>query len=145
MDDVLSQGEIDALMSGLDAEMAGTEAAAAAAPRAEEEAEAEVAVSTVKGERKIKRYDFKRPDRFSKDQLRMLEMMHEAFARHFGTALSAFIRSIAELEITSVKQASYNEYIAGIPNPTAMTVFSFAPLRGNCIFEINPGIIFPII
>src|SRR5260221_8567680 len=99
MDDVLSQGEIDALMSGLDAEMAGSGAAAAAAsPGAEEEAEAEAAVSTVKGERKIKRYDFKRPDRFSKDQLRMLEMMHEAFARHFGTALSAFIRSIAELE-----------------------------------------------
>ena len=45
----------------------------------------------------------------------MLEMMHEAFARHFGTALSAFIRSIAELEIKSVKQASYSEYISGHP------------------------------
>ena len=44
---------------------------------------------TIKGDKTVKRYDFKRPDRFSKDQLRMLEMMHEAFARHFGTALSA--------------------------------------------------------
>lgn len=104
-----------------------------------------MAAPAVKGERKIKRYDFKRPDRFSKDQLRMLEMMHEAFARHFGTGLSAFIRAIAELEIVSVKQASYSEYISSIPNPTAMTVFSVEPLRGNCILEINPGIIFPVI
>ncbi len=72
-------------------------------------------------------------------------MMHETFARHFGTALSSFIRSVADLEITSVKQASYSEYVGGIPNPTAITVFSFSPLRGNCILEINPGIIFPII
>lgn len=143
MDDILSQGEIDALMSGLDAEMAS---APAAAPEAavEEEVEAEYTPS-VKGEKKIKRYDFKRPDRFSKDQLRMLEMMHEAFARHFGTGLSAFIRSIAELEIVSVKQSSYSEYISGVPNPTALTVFSFEPLHGNCILEINPSIIFPII
>ena len=144
MDDILSQGEIDALMSGMDAEMAAAPAAAEAAP--EEEAESEAAYTpTVKGEKKIKRYDFKRPDRFSKDQLRMLEMMHEAFARHFGTGLSAFIRSIADLEIVSVKQASYSEYISGIPNPTALTVFSFEPLHGNCILEINPSIIFPII
>jgi flagellar motor switch protein FliM len=143
MDDILSQGEIDALMSGLDSEMAAA-APAASEPEAEEEVP-ESSGPAVKGERKIKRYDFKRPDRFSKDQLRMLEMMHEAFARHFGTGLSAFIRSIAELKIVSVKQASYSEYIAGIPNPTAMTVFSFEPLHGNCILEINPSIIFPII
>jgi flagellar motor switch protein FliM len=146
MDDILSQGEIDALMSGLTAEMdasASTDASAEAA--SEEESPAESSAPAAKGERKIKRYDFKRPDRFSKDQLRMLEMMHEAFARHFGTGLSAFIRSIADLDIVSVKQASYSEYIAGIPNPTALTVFSFEPLRGNCILEINPGIIFPII
>src|SRR5258708_30120831 len=124
MGDILSQGEMYVLMSGLNAEMESAPAAdSESAP--EEEAEEAAYSPAVKGERKIKRYDFKRPDRFSKDQLRMLEMMHEAFARHFGTGLSAFIRSIADLDIVSVKQASYSEYIAGIPNPTAITVFSF--------------------
>lgn len=150
MDDILSQGEIDALMSGLDAEMAGGSGGGAAEEArgsvvSEEVEEEAPSLPTEKGERKIKRYDFKRPDRLSKDQLRMLEMMHESFARHFGTGLSAFIRTIAEIEIISVKQATYNEYIAGIPNPTALTVFSFSPLRGNCLLEINPTIIFPII
>jgi flagellar motor switch protein FliM len=147
MDDILSQGEIDALMAGLDSEMASTDATAsagAAVEEAEAEAEAEP-LPTVKGEKKVKRYDFKRPDRFSKDQLRMLEMMHEAFARHFGTALSAFIRTVAEIQVTSVKQASYGEYVNGLSNPTALTVFSFEPLRGNCMLEFNPTIIFPII
>jgi flagellar motor switch protein FliM len=148
MDDILSQGEIDALMAGLDTEMAtaqGGDAPAAVAVEDEpEESEAE-ALPTVKGEKKVKRYDFKRPDRFSKDQLRMLEMMHEAFARHFGTTLSSFIRTIAEIQVISVKQSSYGEYVNGLNNPTALTVFSFEPLRGNCMLEINPAIIFPII
>lgn len=146
MDDILSQGEIDALMAGLDSEMASAETGGADEAVATEEAEVEAeAAPTVKGERKIKRYDFKRPDRFSKDQLRMLSMMHEAFARHFGTALSAFIRTIAEIQVTSVKQSSYGEYVNSLASPTALTVFSFEPLRGNCMLEINPTIIFPII
>lgn len=146
MDDILSQGEIDALMAGLDSEMAATSsgAEAAAAEAEPEEAEAE-SLPTARGEKKVKRYDFKRPDRFSKDQLRMLEMMHEAFARHFGTQLSSFIRTIAEIAVVSVKQSSYGEYVNSLPNPTALTVFSFEPLRGNCLLEINPTIIFPVI
>ncbi|MGH7441571.1 MAG: hypothetical protein ACREKE_02735, partial [bacterium] len=92
MDDILNQGEIDALMAGLDSEMASAAAADDKSDAVESEPEQqEVEPPTVKGEKRIKRYDFKRPDRFSKDQLRMLEMMHEAFARHFGTGLSAFI------------------------------------------------------
>lgn len=148
MDDILSQGEIDALMSGLDTEMASLEegGSESGGSSIEEQAETdEPAAPVKKGEKTVKRYDFKRPDRFSKDQLKMLEMMHEAFARHFGTALSSFIRTIAEIDIISVKQASFAEYINGVPNPTAMTVFSFEPLRGNCVLEINPTIIFPII
>jgi flagellar motor switch protein FliM len=146
MDDILSQGEIDALMAGLDTEMAsaGDAPAEAAAEESEPEVQ-EASTPYVKGEKKIKRYDFKRPDRFSKDQLRMLEMMHEAFARNFGTMLSAFIRTVAEIEVVSVRQSSYGEYVNGLANPTALTVFSFEPLRGNCMLEINPTIIFPII
>ncbi len=148
MDDILSQGEIDALMSGLDTEMASLDegSSGSGGSRVEEQAESDEPMAPVKkGDKVVKRYDFKRPDRFSKDQLKMLEMMHEAFARHFGTALSSFIRTIAEIDIISVKQASFSEYINAVPNPTAMTVFSFEPLRGNCVLEINPTIIFPII
>jgi flagellar motor switch protein FliM len=145
MDDILSQGEIDALMAGLDTEMAASDDSPAASAVEDAEPEAPEAAPYVKGDKTIKRYDFKRPDRFSKDQLRMLEMMHEAFARNFGTTLSAFIRTIADIEVVSVRQSSYGEYVNSLANPTALTVFSFEPLRGNCMLEINPTIIFPII
>lgn len=138
-DDLLSKGEIDALMAGLDTEMQ------AAAEEAPAEGTAAAAVAAVHKERKIKNYDFKRPDRFNKDQLRMIEMMHETFARHFGAAVSNHIRTIAEVKTTSVRQATYAEYISNLANPTAITVFSMEPLKGNCILELNPSIIFTLI
>jgi flagellar motor switch protein FliM len=125
-------------MAGLDSEMqAATEEAPA-------EGTAAVATAAHK-ERKIKHYDFKRPDRFNKDQLRMIEMMHETFARHFGAAVSNHIRTIAEVKTTSVRQATYGEYITNLENPTAITVFSMEPLKGNCILELNPSIMFTLI
>src|SRR6185369_6685740 len=126
-DDILSQSEIDAMMAGI-----GTESAA-------EETSTEVSAGP--REKKIKNYDFKRPDRFSKDQLRMLEMMHESFARNFGTTLSTFIRTICEVKIVSVKQSTYAEYIGKIATPSAISVFAVEPLKGNCLLEITPGIV----
>lgn len=142
-DDILSDGELDALLAGM-------KSSPAAADKTDEEEEAgpvagapKTSVGKKKGKMKI--YDFKRPDKFSKDQIRTIEMMHESFARHFGADLSGYIRTIAEVTVTSVKQLTYSEYIERIPNPTSIAVFSLEPLKGLAIFEINPSIIFPII
>jgi len=138
-EDILSGSELDALLAGIKKEP----------EEKEEEVEAEEEIGEVKTFKKkkgkIKRYDFRRPDKFSKDQVRTIEMMHEAFARHFGADLSAYIRTIAEVTVTSVKQLPFSEYIEKIPNPTSIAIFSMEPLKGLSVFEINPSIIFPII
>ncbi|MEI7542202.1 MAG: flagellar motor switch protein FliM [bacterium] len=141
-DDILSDGELDALLAGM---KEGQKKQVAHEDDAEEEmVTAEPAmISRKKG--KIKMYDFRRPDKFSKDQIRTIEMMHESFARHFGADLSGYIRTIAEVTVTSVKQLTYSEYIEKVPNPTSIAVFSIEPLKGLAIFEVNPSIIFPII
>jgi flagellar motor switch protein FliM len=140
-DDILSDGELDALLAGM---KEGPKKESAHEDDAEEESvSAGPMVSRKKG--KIKMYDFRRPDKFSKDQIRTIEMMHESFARHFGADLSGYIRTIAEVTVTSVKQLTYSEYIERVPNPTSIAVFSLEPLKGLAIFEINPSIIFPII
>ncbi len=141
-DDILSDGELDALLAGM---KEGPKKESAHEDDAEEEtvAAGPAMVSRKKG--KIKMYDFRRPDKFSKDQIRTIEMMHESFARHFGADLSGYIRTIAEVTVTSVKQLTYSEYIEKVPNPTSIAVFSLEPLKGLAIFEINPSIIFPII
>ncbi|HPI03944.1 MAG TPA: flagellar motor switch protein FliM [Candidatus Goldiibacteriota bacterium] len=139
-DDILSDGELDALLSDMktgpskSVESDDEDDSAEAGPK-----------SPVKKKGKIKVYDFRRPDKFSKDQVRTIEMMHEGFARHFGADLSGYIRAIAEVTVTSVKQMTYSEYIERISNPTSIAVFAMEPLKGAAIYEINPSIIFPII
>jgi flagellar motor switch protein FliM len=141
-DDILSDGELDALLAGM---KEGPKQESAHEDDAEDETVSAGPVNVSRKKGKIKAYDFRRPDKFSKDQIRTIEMMHESFARHFGADLSGYIRTIAEVTVTSVKQLTYMEYIEKVPNPTSIAVFSLDPLKGLALFEINPSIIFPII
>lgn len=127
MPEILSQNEIDALLSALSA---GT--------MTETPAPAEAG----KG---VKTYDFKHPDRFSKDQTRSLQMLHEHFARLFSTSLSTYLRTITEVKLVSVDQLSYDEFIRSIPNPTCINLFEMTPLEGNALLEISPSLSFSII
>jgi flagellar motor switch protein FliM len=128
MTEVLSQDEIDQLLTAISTgEMESDEAL----KRAET--------------RKIKIYDFKRPDKFSKDQIRTLQMMHETFARLTTTSLSAQLRTIVHVHVASVDQLTYEEFLRSIPNPTTLAVINMDPLKGSSIFEIDPSITFTII
>jgi len=93
----------------------------------------------------VKRYDFRRPDKFSKDQLRTLQIIHESFARGMATHLSAYIRTMVEGEVVSVSQTSYDEFIRSLANPTLLGVLSLTPLEGSALIEIPPDLSFVII
>lgn len=128
MTEVLSQDEIDQLLTAISTgEVEGEEALRRAETR------------------KIKIYDFKRPDKFSKDQIRTLQMMHETFARLTTTSLSAQLRTIVHVHVASVDQLTYEEFLRSIPNPTTLAVINMDPLKGSSIFEIDPSITFTII
>jgi flagellar motor switch protein FliM len=128
MTEVLSQDEIDQLLTAISTgEVEGDEAI--------KKAEA----------RKIKIYDFKRPDKFSKDQIRTLQMMHETFARLTTTSLSAQLRAIVSVHVASVDQLTYEEFLRSIPNPTTLAVINMDPLKGSSILEIDPSITFTVI
>lgn len=93
----------------------------------------------------VKRYDFRRPDKFSKDQLRTLQIIHESFARGASTSLSGYVRTVVEGEVVSVTQASYDDFIRSLANPTLMAVFGVSPLEGSALLEIPPDLSFVII
>ncbi|MFO7265457.1 MAG: flagellar motor switch protein FliM [Bacillota bacterium] len=95
--------------------------------------------------RTVKRYDFRRPDKFSKDQLRTLQIIHESFSRGMATYLSGYVRTIVEGEVVSVTQATYDEFVRSLTNPTLIGVFSVEPLEGNALIEIPPDLSFMII
>jgi len=126
--DILSQSEIDELLSALSTGMVSAEE-----------------IKDEQKQRKIKVYDFKRPDKFSKDQIRTLYMLHEHFARLMNTYLSGSLRTIVHIDVASVDQLTYEEFIRSLPNPSVIGVFQIRPLKGNAILELNPNIVFSII
>lgn len=93
----------------------------------------------------IREYDFKRPERISKDQMRALTTLHDTFARSFGASLSGFLRTIVEVRIVEAEQKTYAEFIAGLPNPTSFNLVACPPLDGQMCLELSPLIIYPII
>ena len=93
----------------------------------------------------IRRYDFKSPERVSKDQMHALEHLHEGFARNFGAALSGFLRTIMEVKVASIQQMTFREFTTSLPNPTCFNLLSCEPLEGRVCLEVSPLIIYPVI
>lgn len=93
----------------------------------------------------VKRYDFRRPDKFSKDQLRTLHIIHESFARSVSTYLSGYVRTNVEGEVVSVSESTYDEFIRSLTNPTLLAVLSMEPWEGNALLEIPPDLSFVLI
>lgn len=94
---------------------------------------------------KVTTYDFKRPERVGKEQMRALQTMHEGFSRNYGAALSALLRTIVEVKLTSVDQLTYSEFVFSLENPTCFNLINAPPLEGQLILDINPSLLFPII
>ena len=129
MSEILSQQEIDALLSALDTPDTGRGSDSA----------------SVKDIRRIKDYDFKRPDKFSKDQIRILHMVLDSFARSWATFLSGKLRSLVIIEISSVDQLPYEEFVRSTFTPSVMSVFVMEPLEGTAILDISIPVAFAII
>jgi flagellar motor switch protein FliM len=99
----------------------------------------------MKGRERVAPYDFKRPERVGKEQMRALQTLHEGFGRNFAAGLSALLRSMVEVKLTSVDQLTYSEFVFSLENPTCFNLLQASPLEGNLILDINPAILYPII
>jgi flagellar motor switch protein FliM len=95
--------------------------------------------------RSIVAYDFKHPNRVSKDQIRTLENMHDNFAGHFGSTLSAVLRTIVDVDLVSVDQITYSEFIMSLVSPSCTYTFSARPLEAVCLVDFNPTLTFSLI
>jgi flagellar motor switch protein FliM len=138
--DVLSQAEVESLLSAM-------EQTTSRAPAQKKSAAAVAAPPPApsKPREKVTPYDFKRPERVGKEQMRGLQTLHEGFSRNFGAALSAMLRSIVEVKLTSVDQLTYSEFVFSLENPSCFNLLKAEPLEGSLILDINPSILFPII
>jgi flagellar motor switch protein FliM len=123
MAEILSQEEIDRLLAAINAGDPGPE-------------DFRPAPDT----RKIKIYDFKRPDKFSREHIRTVQAIYETFARSVTSALSSYFRTMVHVHVASIDQLTYEEFIRSIPIPTTLSVVDMCPLSGSAVLEIEPVI-----
>ena len=93
----------------------------------------------------VARYNFRRPDRVSKEQLRSLHFLHDRYAVNLSSSLSAFLRAVTEVSIVSVEQFAYSEFLMSLPDPTAFYSFAMPPMDGLAALEINPSVAFTMV
>jgi len=124
MSDILSQEEVDALLNAVSTGSlvpdSGSEKSSggdSSGSSGEEDNEKSVIL-----------YDFRRPDRVSKDQMRTLQNLHDGYARLLSTTLSSYLRTLVEIDIVSVDQLTYSEFMMSISNPSCIYVFQMEPL-----------------
>src|SRR5215470_2448826 len=96
-------------------------------------------------EKKILKYNFKRPDRISKNQIRSLHFVHDRFARNFSSSISAYMRTVVEITLENIVQMSYSEFLNTVSDPTCYAAISLKPLDGMAAIEISPALAFPMI
>ncbi len=123
MEDVLSQQEIDQLIkSSLNSFDEDTE---------EEEAKDQNSL-----------YDFRKPNKFSKDHTRALQRVHEQFCRTYSGFISAKLRSRLELRVQSIDQLTFGEFVRSLPNPSVIAVLHSPTLDGDLVVQLTPDIAF---
>lgn len=122
MADVLSQHEIDSLLSEMSSGTVNVDD-----------------ILTGKGATgDVSNYDFRRPNRISKNQVRTLQTVHESFAEVFGYYLVSKLQTIVSISVTSVDQLFYSEFILSVSNPSCLYVFDIVETDGSGILEISP-------
>ncbi len=129
MSDVLSQTEIDALLNEMTSGRIDVD----------EILDGKLA----KGD--ISNYDFRRPNRISKNQIRTLQTIHESFAEIFSYYLVSKLQTVVSITVTSVDQLFYSEFILSVSNPSCLYVFDIEGTDGSGIMEVSPQLALTII
>lgn len=128
MTEILSQKEIDELISAISTGVTHVEGA-----------------KSSDRPRQLRVYDFRRQSKFSREQIRTLQMLHDNFSRLLTTYFSGLFRTMIQLGVASVDELTYGEFMRSMPSPGIIAVVSLEPLKGSAILEINPSVAFPMI
>src|SRR6195256_6765527 len=124
MSKTLSQWEIDALLNSI-----GSDDAAPGSSSGITQANVL--------DRSIKLYDFRRPDRFSKEHIRAIQNIPGTFPRVTASSMSSYLRSATTVSLSSIEQVVYEEYVHQLSNPTLVNLVELQPLSGRIVVEMN--------
>lgn len=92
-----------------------------------------------------KNYDFRRPNKFSKDHIDSIMNIYENYARITANVLSNYLRTDVEIGVGSIEQVSYGDFIRSIANPTMLVIFRLEPFKESIVMEANSSIGFQFV
>jgi flagellar motor switch protein FliM len=81
-------------------------------------------------------YDFRKPIKLSREHVRMLQIAFETYARSCGTLLTTRLRVVSQVNVLTIEQLTYDEYISQMTSPTVMTAVTVEPLPGTMLLEL---------
>lgn len=84
-----------------------------------------------------KLYNFRRPDKFSKDHLRALQDVHREFSRQISLVLTAYLRMHIDIDVVSTDQLTYDEFMRSMPSPITIGIFELNPLPGQILLGVS--------
>ncbi len=82
-------------------------------------------------------FDFRLPNRISKNQLRTLTNIHENFAESFASFLVSKIQTMVSIQVTAVDQIYYSEYVLSVSNPACLFTFDIENTDIKGILELS--------
>lgn len=144
--DILSQSEIDNLLNSLSSSAEVEEKDDDTSKNAILQGAALMEEMTSSSDKKgYKLYNFRRPDKFSKDHLRALQDIHKEFSRQLELVLTAYLRLPVNIDVISVDQLTYDEFTRAMPSPITIGILELNPLPGQILLgishEINSSIV----
>ena len=147
----LSQNQVESLLKAMETAEGEPATKPDAPPKFSSESSPSVSGRTAgsgfsgAGNARVTAYDFKRPERVGKDQMRAIHSLHEALARNFGASISGMLRTMIEVKLLSVDQLTYSEFVFSLDNPSCFTVLNPKPLEGHWILDVAPSLSYAVI
>ncbi len=94
---------------------------------------------------RLRVYDFKRPDKFSKDHMRGAQLLFDNFSRQLTSYFSALFRMAIHVEVSSIDQVTYQEFAKALPSPCSVAIVSWDDLPSNMLSNFSLKVILPML
>ena len=93
----------------------------------------------------INQFDFKRPSKFTKDHIRIIDMMHNSFARLVESRLSILTRNVTDVSLVMTEQKTFGEYISGLSELSLITTLHSSIFDGDVVLQFTNEILFVLL
>lgn len=96
-------------------------------------------------QKKAQDYDFTKPKKYTKDQLKFLSNIYEVFARHLASYLSTSIRTLAQVTLESIEEKGFTEYTMTLEEKILTASMDLKPIDGTMIIEVSNELTFSLV